>query len=109
VAAAIEVLLLVRLLRHHFLEMVDFVLYTFTFHMNNFQIFTLFYTIYNAQQGDHSASPVVQRRWCSGNINAFQAFALGSIPGRRNSFGHYVFHFSNPVTLLGTNLRLNIM
>jgi membrane glycosyltransferase len=24
-----------------------------------------------------------QRRWCSGNINAFQAFALGSIPGRR--------------------------
>jgi hypothetical protein len=33
VAAAIEVLLLVRLLRHHFLEMVDFVLYTFTFHI----------------------------------------------------------------------------
>ena len=26
---------------------------------------------------------VQQRRWCSGNINAFQAFALGSIPGRR--------------------------
>ena len=24
-----------------------------------------------------------KRRWCSGNINAFQAFALGSIPGRR--------------------------
>ena len=24
------------------------------------------------------------RRWCSGNINAFQAFALGSIPGRRS-------------------------
>jgi membrane glycosyltransferase len=26
---------------------------------------------------------VRSRRWCSGNINAFQAFALGSIPGRR--------------------------
>ena len=25
----------------------------------------------------------LKRRWCSGNINAFQAFALGSIPGRR--------------------------
>lgn len=23
----------------------------------------------------------VQHQWCSGNINAFQAFALGSIPG----------------------------
>ncbi len=27
-----------------------------------------------------------KRRWCSGNINAFQAFALGSIPGRRIIF-----------------------
>ena len=25
-----------------------------------------------------------QHLWCSGNINAFQAFALGSIPGRCN-------------------------
>jgi hypothetical protein len=28
----------------------------------------------------------IQRWWCSGNINAFQAFALGSIPGQRKSF-----------------------
>ena len=31
------------------------------------------------------ASKCDKLRWCSGNINAFQAFALGSIPGRSNS------------------------
>ncbi len=34
-----------------------------------------------------------RRRWCSGNINAFQAFALGSIPGRRMKFLLWLFSF----------------
>ena len=47
-----------------------------------------------------NASNTAQRRWCSGNINAFQAFALGSIPGRRIIFWVLPFAFCLLVAVL---------
>ncbi len=35
------------------------------------------------------AAVIKKHQWCSGNINAFQAFALGSIPGWCISFSSF--------------------
>ena len=47
---------------------------------------------------------IIKRHWCSGNINAFQAFALGSIPEWRNLLLSW-FPFHSRYRWINLNLR----
>ncbi len=50
----------------------------------------------------------IMRWWCSGNINAFQAFALGSIPGQRTDQNTFcAFHHSYLTTPHNTFLSFH--